>query len=59
MRKIVTITGLIIVAAIAIAWSTFERPKTTAKEAGAAVAPAEIMVKQGKMLPTQYWADPF
>ena len=59
MRKIVTIAGLVIVAAIALAWSTFERPKTTGKEAGAAIAPHEIMVKQGKALPSVYWSDPF
>ena len=60
MRKIVTIAGVIIVAAIAIAWSTVERPKGAAKEtADAAIAPSEITVKQGKLLPFEYWADPF
>jgi hypothetical protein len=61
MRKIVTIAGLVIVAAIAIAWSTLERPKTAGKEAasGAAIAPAELMVKHGKLLPSEYWAHPF
>jgi ABC-type branched-subunit amino acid transport system permease subunit len=26
---------------------------------GAAVSPHEIMVKQGRILPVEYWADPF
>ena len=63
MRKIITITGIIIVAAIAIAWSTFDRPKTAstlkATETSATISPAEIMVKHGKNLPTEYWSDPF
>ena len=26
---------------------------------GAPVSPHEIMVKQGRILPVEYWADPF
>ena len=26
---------------------------------GAPVSPHEIMVKQGRLLPVEYWADPF
>jgi hypothetical protein len=63
MRKIITITALIIVAAIAIAWSTLDRPKTAGKveatNAPATISPAEIMVKHGKSLPTEHWSDPF
>jgi hypothetical protein len=59
MRKIITIAGLIIVAAIAIAWSTSDRPKTATTVDAAPVAPHEIMVKHGSSLPAEYWMHPF
>ena len=67
MRKIVVLAAIaaLIAAAVGI-WSTttFDRPKVAgdvqATEArGAPVSPHEIMVKQGRVLPVQYWADPF
>ncbi len=59
MRKIITIAGLIIVAAIAIAWSTSDRPKTATTVEATPIAPGEIMVKHGRSLPAEYWSDPF
>ena len=67
MRKIVVLAAIaaLIAAAVGI-WSTatFDRPKVAgdvqATEApGAPVSPHEIMVKQGRVLPVEYWADPF
>ena len=67
MRKIVVLAAIaaLIAAAVGI-WSTatFEKPKVAgdvqAREApGAPVSPHEIMVKQGRVLPVEYWADPF
>jgi hypothetical protein len=61
MRKIITIAGLILVAAIAIAWSksTYDRSKTAAAVEAAPIAPTEIMVKHGSSLPAEYWMHPF
>jgi len=67
MRKIVVLAAIaaLIAAAVGI-WSTatFDRPKVAgdvqATEAPSApVSPHQIMVKQGRNLPVQYWADPF
>jgi len=67
MRKIVVLAAIaaLIAAAVGI-WSTatFDGPKVAgevqATEApGTPVSPHEIMVKQGRLLPVEYWADPF
>jgi|SRR6516225_7227328 len=67
MRKIAVLAAIaaLIAAAVGI-WSTatFDKPKVAgdvqATEAlGAPVSPHEIMVKQGRTLPVEYWADPF
>ena len=71
MRKIVVLAAIaaLIAAAVGI-WSTatFDGPKVAGKVAGevqateapgAPVSPHEIMVKQGRHLPVEYWADPF
>ena len=67
MRKIVVLAAIaaLIAAAVGI-WSTatFDGPKVAghvqATEApGGPVSPHEIMVKQGRSLPVEYWADPF
>ena len=67
MRKIVVLAAraALIAAAVGI-WSTatFDGPKVAgevqATEApGAPVSPHQIMVKQGRSLPVEYWADPF
>jgi hypothetical protein len=59
MRKIITITGLLLIAAIAIAWSALDRAKTAGKEAGtgtpATISPADITAIHGKNLPAEYW----
>jgi len=66
MRKIVVPAAIAaLIAAAAGIWSTatFDAPKVghvQATEApGAPVSPHEIMVKQGRILPVEYWADPF
>ena len=67
MRKIVVLAAIaaLIAAAVGI-WSTatFDRPKVAGdvqatEVRGAPVSPHEIMVKQGRILPVEYWADPF
>ena len=65
MRKIVVLAAAAaVIAAAAGLWSTatFDKPKVAghvqATEAPP-VSPHEIMVKQGRTFPVQYWADPF
>ena len=67
MRKIVVLAAIaaLITAAVGI-WSTatFDRPKIAGdvqatEGPSAPVSPHEIMVKQGGVLPVEYWADPF
>ena len=65
MRKIIVLAGIAVIATVAVVWSmsTFATPKIADKvevsEASAPLAPHEIMVRQGKGLPVEYWADPF
>jgi hypothetical protein len=67
MRKIAVLAATAaVIAAAAGLWSTatFDKPKVAgqvqATEApGAPVSPHEIIVKQGRILPVEYWADPF
>jgi len=68
MRKIVVLAAIAaLIAAAAGIWSTapatYDGPKVAghvqATEAQAPVSPHEIMVKQGRSLPVEYWADPF
>jgi hypothetical protein len=67
MRKIVVLAAIaaLIAAAVGI-WSTatLDRPKVAGdvqatEVRGAPVSPHEIMVKQGRVLQVEYWADPF
>jgi hypothetical protein len=64
MRNIM-LAGTAAVAAIAVAWSisTFVTPKIVSKveatETSATISPSEIMVRQGSLIPVEYWADPF
>jgi hypothetical protein len=64
MRKIAILATAAVIAAAAGLWSTatFDKPKVAghvqAPEAPS-VSPHEIMVKQGRTFPVQYWADPF
>jgi hypothetical protein len=65
MRKIAVLAATAaVIAGAAGLWSTatFDKPKVAghvqATEAPP-VSPHEIMVKQGRILPVEYWADPF
>jgi hypothetical protein len=60
MRNIM-FAGTAAVAAMVVAWSMapLTKPKVDATEALGTILPYEIMVKQGRLLPTQYWAHPF
>jgi hypothetical protein len=63
MRKLITVAGIILVAAIAIAWSKSVSNRqgvvNEAPAASATMSPHETMVKQGKSLPVEYWAHPY
>ena len=65
MRKRTILAAMAAVAVIAFAWSisTLARPKIAGKEeateASAPVSPHDITVKQGNILPVEYWAHPF
>jgi hypothetical protein len=65
MRKIAILAAAAAVIAAAVGlWSiaTFDKPKVAgpvqATEAPQ-VSPHEIMIKQGRSLPVEYWAHPF
>ncbi len=59
MRKIIIVTAIVAMAATAVVWSiaTVAGPKFGGKveEASAPIAPHEIMLKQGKILPLESW----
>ena len=59
MRKIIIVTAIVAIAATAVVWSiaTVAGPKFSGKveEASAPIAPHEIMLKQGKILPVESW----
>ena len=63
-RSFVLAVTTAVIAAAAGLWSTgtFDKPKAAgnvqATEAPP-VSPHEVMVKQGGILPVEYWADPF
>jgi len=65
MRKLIIVTGIVALAALAAVWSmsTLAKPKGAGKveatEASAPISPHQIMVKQGKDVQIEYWADPF
>lgn len=65
MRKSIVFVAVVVIVATAAVWSiaTFARSKLAgpvhATETSAPVSPHEIMVKQGKTLPAEYWAHPF
>ena len=65
MRKSILFVAIVVVTATAAVWSiaTFARSKgagpVQATETSAPVSPHEIMVKQGRSLPVEYWAHPF
>jgi hypothetical protein len=59
MRKLIILTAVVAIAVTAIVWSigTVARPKFAGKveDAAAPMSPHEIMVKQGKTLPAEFW----
>ena len=65
MRKIVIFAVIAVIVATTAVWSiaTFARSKLAGPvqttETSAPVSPHEIMVKQGRTLPAEYWAHPF
>jgi hypothetical protein len=65
MRKIIVFAEVAVIVATAAVWSiaTFARSKVAgpveATETSAPVSPHELMVKQGRTLPVEYWAHPF
>jgi hypothetical protein len=65
MRNRIILAAMAAVAAIAVAWSMFvlAKPKIADKgeptEASASISPHDITVKQGSILPAEYWAHPF
>ena len=65
MRKMIIFAAVAVIVATAAVWSiaTFARSKVAglveATETSAPVSPHEIMVKQGRTLPVEYWVDPF
>src|SRR5215467_12457707 len=52
-------TGSLACAARCLASSALLRQVSPTEAPGAPVSPHEIMVKQGRLLPVEYWADPF
>jgi len=65
MRKSILFVAVVVITATAAVWSiaTFARSKVAgpvqATETSAPVSPHEIMIKQGRNLPVEYWAHPF
>jgi len=65
MRKRTILAAMAAVAVIAFAWSmaTLAGPKIARKEeateASAPISPHEMMIKQGNILPVEYWSHPF
>jgi len=64
MRKLISLFGIVLIAAIAIAWSTSDRTAVASRTeipttTSAAMSPHEIMLNQSNGLPVDYWADPF
>jgi hypothetical protein len=59
MRKLIILTAMVAIVVTAIVWSiaTVAGPKFAGKveDAAAPVSPHEIMVKQGKTLPVEFW----
>jgi hypothetical protein len=65
MRKMIIFAALALIVATTAVWSiaTFARSKLAGPvqttETPALFSPQEIMVKQGRSLPVEYWAHPF
>jgi hypothetical protein len=65
MRRLVAVTAIIVIAAIAIAWTRSTQNSTpmtkqpAEMEASATMHPFEMMTQEGNNLPVQRWRDPF
>ena len=65
MRKIILLAAVAAIAATALVWSivTVSKPipalQVQSTEEKAPVSPHEMMIKQGKTIPAEYWAHPF
>jgi len=60
VAAIAVVVGVTAVAAIASAWSMSRKTAGTgATDASASISPHDITVKQGNVLPVEYWAHPF
>ena len=58
MRKLITVAGIVAIAAFAIAWSQFDRQGATKVEttgASAPISPNEITIKRDHTLAFEYW----
>ena len=65
MRKMIIFAAIALIVATTAVWSiaTFARSKVAGPvettETSAPLSPHEVMVKQGRSLPVEYWAHPF
>ena len=63
MRRIIILAAMAVIAAAAAAVWSFANPKVAGDvqvtDTSAQVSPYEIMIKQGNILPVEYWAHPF
>jgi hypothetical protein len=65
MRRMIILAAMAVIAATAAIWSIviFAKPKAVgdlpATDTSAQISPHEMMIKQGKLLPVEYWTHPF
>jgi hypothetical protein len=65
MRKVILLAAVAVIAATAAVWSivTFSKPnpafQVQSTEEKASISPHEVMIKQGRTIPVEYWAHPF
>ena len=57
MRKMIIVTAMVAIAVAAVVWSIAPVAKPTGKVENASepLSPHEIMIKQGKALPAEFW----
>ena len=56
--RILLVAIVAVAAAVTVAWS-MSASQTKPTEASAPISPHDITVKQGNILPVEYWAHPF
>jgi hypothetical protein len=65
MRRMIILAAMAVIAATTAIWSIvmFAKPQVVgdaqATDTPAQISPHEIMIKQGSILPVEYWAHPF